>query len=423
MAEPLKIEPLPTISPASVTKSAEESAAEVRRWLAPPSVVVAQGAAPAAASNLVRLELTQIDLMKLHNIDVQKLTFQAQIWVEFTIRDGALDADLSADGAVFPMGADGKPTFRPSAGWYMQQVDFRNAHSVRVVDSKWRRAGDDILMAMRYEGMFSEEYQLDDFPFDQQGLTILLNFNCRVGGPLPIELVVSPTCKITLSCIDVCPPAREWTVNTKMKLNSFNLGEQYGSDRVFPTLSLTAQVKRKPMYHVLNLAVPMGLFSVLSLIQAMCNANTEGSINHRHQMTLMMVLTATSYKMAIAGKLPPVSYLTWLDKYTLSNYLLIIAVAVQSRALTQLGGDDELTGTYDGQSGLFDTVCTAVAAGFWVLMHCYYSVKGAMNYFYHGKQRDSNLHNGGKSGKLVVVEAASHVQLPNPTGSSRVHAR
>ena len=103
MAEPLKIEPLPTISPASVTKSAEESAAEVRRWLAPPSVVVAQGAAPAAASNLVRLELTQIDLMKLHNIDVQKLTFQAQIWVEFTIRGGALDADLSADGAVFPM--------------------------------------------------------------------------------------------------------------------------------------------------------------------------------------------------------------------------------------------------------------------------------------------------------------------------------
>jgi hypothetical protein len=386
MAEPLKIEPLPTISPASVTKSAEESAAEVRRWLAPPSVVVAQGAAPAAASNLVRLELTQIDLMKLHNIDVQKLTFQAQIWVEFTIRGGALDADLSADGAVFPMGADGKPTFRPSAGWYMQQVDFRNAHSVRVVDSKWRRAGDDILMAMRYEGMFSEEYQLDDFPFDQQGLTILLNFNCRVGGPLPIELVVSPTCKITLSCIDVCPPAREWTVNTKMKLNSFNLGEQYGSDRVFPTLSLTAQVKRKPMYHVLNLAVPMGLFSVLSLIQAMCNANTEGSINHRHQMTLMMVLTATSYKMAIAGKLPPVSYLTWLDKYTLSNYLLIIAVAVQSRALTQLGGDDE-------QTGLFDTVCTAVAAGFWGLMHAYYIQMAVKHYLQGGQLRDEYLRN------------------------------
>ena len=375
-------------------------------------------APPDAENDPVRFELTQIDLMKLHNIDVQKSSFQAQIWVEFSIRGGALNADLSADGAVFPIGEDGQPTFRPSAGWYMQQVDFRNAHSVKVVDSKWRRAGDDILMAMRYEGVFSEEYQLDDFPFDQQGLTILLNLNCRAGGPLPIELVVSPTCTITLSCIDVCPPAREWAVNTKMKLNSFVLGEDYDTDRVFPALSITAQVKRKPMYHVLNLAMPMGLFSALSVIQSMCNANTEGSINHRHQMTLMMVLTATSYKMAIAGKLPPVSYLTWLDKYTLCNYLLIIAVAVQSRALTQLGGDDQQTGTYD-------TVCTAVAAGFWGLMHCYYSVNGAKNYFYHDNLRDSNLQDGGKSGKFVVVEASSHLPVPkvDPSGSSRVHVK
>ena len=103
-------------------------------------------------------------------------------------------------------------------------------------------------------------------------------------------------------------------------------------------------------------------------------------------MTLMMVLTATSYKMAIAGKLPPVSYLTWLDKYTLSNYLLIIAVAVQSRALTQLGGDDE-------QTGLFDTVCTAVAAGFWGLMHAYYIQMAVKHYLQGGQLRDEYLRN------------------------------
>ena len=375
-------------------------------------------APPDDESSPTCFELLNIDLMKLHNIDVQKSSFQAQIWVEFTIRGGALDADLSKEGAVFPIGEDGKPTFKPSAGWYMQQVDFRNAHSVKLVDAKWKWRGDDIVMAMRYEGAFAEVYELEDFPFDQQGLTIMLNFNCRVGGPLPMELVVSPRCKMTLSCIDVCPPAREWAVNTKMKLNSFVLGEDYDTDRVFPALSITAQVKRKPMYHVLNLAMPMGLFSALSVIQSMCNANTEGSINHRHQMTLMMVLTATSYKMAIAGKLPPVSYLTWLDKYTLCNYLLIIAVAVQSRALTQLGGDDQQTGTYD-------TVCTAVAAGFWGLMHCYYSVDGAKNYFYNDNLRDSNLQDGGKSGKIVVVEASSHLPVPkvDPSGSSRVHVK
>ena len=260
---------------------------------------------PVAASNNVRFELTKIDLMKLHNIDVQKLTFQAQIWFEFTIRGGALDANLSKEGAVFPIGEDGKPTFRPSAEWYMQQVDFRNAHSFKTVDAKCMQRGDDIMIAMRYEGAFTEIYELEDFPFDQQGLTIMLNFNCRVGGPMPIEMVVSPICKVTLSCIDVCPPAREWTVGKQVNTNCFNAGEEYGTDRVFPALTVTVQVERKPMYHILNLAMPMGLFSFLSIIQAMNNDSSEAGINHRHQMTLMMVLTATAYKMAIAGKLPP----------------------------------------------------------------------------------------------------------------------
>ena len=343
-------------------------------------------APPDDESSPTCFELLNIDLMKLHNIDVQKSSFQAQIWVEFTIRGGALDADLSKEGAVFPIGEDGKPTFKPSAGWYMQQVNFPNAHSVKLVDAKWKWRGDDIVMAMRYEGAFAEVYELEDFPFDQQGLTIMLNFNCRVGGPLPMELVVSPRCKITLSCIDVCPPAREWIVARKVSIHNFKMGEEYGTDRVFPALSITAQVKRKPMYHILNLAMPMGLFSVLSLMQAACNANTEGSINHRHQMTLMMVLTATAYKMAIAGKLPPVSYLTWLDKYTLCNYLLIIAVAVQSRALTQLGGDDQ-------ETGLFDMVCTAVAAGFWGLMHAYLIQIAVKNYLIGGTMRDYYLRN------------------------------
>ena len=178
-------------------------------------------------TNLFCLELAQIDLMKLHNIDVQKLRFDAQIWVEFVLRGGALDPHLSKEGAVFPIGEDGKPTFRPSAAWYQQQVDFRNAINFRAVDTKILRRGDDLHLAMRYEGTFAEVYELEDFPFDQQGLTIMLNFNCRVGGPLPIELSVSPKCQVTMSCIDVCPPAREWEVAGHLVVRPLDLGAEY----------------------------------------------------------------------------------------------------------------------------------------------------------------------------------------------------
>ena len=95
----------------------------------------------------------------------------------------------------------------------MAQVDFRNAHSFKVVDAKCIKRGDDLALAGRYDGAFAEVYELEDFPFDQQGLTMMLNFNCRVGGPLPMELVVSLTCKLTLSRASPCahlPGSGSW---------------------------------------------------------------------------------------------------------------------------------------------------------------------------------------------------------------------
>lgn len=338
----------------------------------------------APASNLVKLELMQVDLMKLHDIDVQKQSFQAHIWIEFKLRDGALDPHLNKQGAVFPMGEDGSPTFLPSAGWYLSIIDFRNALSFRVVDTKILQRGNDLHLALRYEGTFSEVYELEDFPFDRQGLTIMLNFNCRIGGPLPLELIVSPQCAVTLSCIDFCPPTKEWEVATRMHVRALSLGAEYGPERVFPALAFTAEARRKPLYHVLNLAVPMGCFSLLSLLQTMVNENTEGSINHRAQLTLMMVLTASAYKMAIAGKLPPVAYLTWLDRYTLVNFMLIILVAVQSRVLNQLSGDGDKT-------GLYDMVSTGVLVACWVGFHAHFAWNAFKRFVHGGKTRDANV--------------------------------
>ena len=351
--------------------------------------------ASVSGGNLFKLELVQVDLMKLHNIDVQKLRFEAQIWVEFVLRGGALDPHLSKEGAVFPIGDDGKPTFRPSAKWYQEQVDFRNAISFRAVDEKILRRGDDLHLAMRYEGVFAEVYELEDFPFDEQGLTLVLNFNCRVGGPLPIEIIVSPSLQVTLSCVDVCPPAREWEVGEHLIVRTLALGLEYGSERVFPAIAFTAEVTRKPLYHVLNLALPMGLFSLLSLVQAMVNANDASALNHRAQLTLMMVLTASAYKMAIAGKLPPISYLTWLDRYTIANFMLIIVVAVQSRALSQLSGDGEKTGVYD-------YITTGMLGATWLVIHVHYAWK-AYKRVMRAKTRDANVRDG------MVIEAVSHL--------------
>jgi len=88
-----------------------------------------------------------------------------------------------------------------------------------------------------------------------------------------------------------------------------------------------------------NAAAPFGFFSLLSLLQFSVQPenldgwyNMEG-INHRAQLSLMLVLTASAYKMAITGKLPDIAYLTLLDKYMLLCSLFIVLVAIQSRIL------------------------------------------------------------------------------------------
>ena len=90
------------------------------------------------------------------------------------------------------------------------------------------------------EGVFNETFELDDFPVDRQGLTLMVNFNCRIGGPLPVEIVIDNECRITLSCITTCHPAKEWKVAPQLSIRTLRLGEEYSMDRVFPAICLKA---------------------------------------------------------------------------------------------------------------------------------------------------------------------------------------
>ena len=72
------------------------------------------------------------------------------------------------------------------------------------------------------------------------------------------------------------------------------------------------------------------------------------------------------------------------SRYILSNFLLIIVVAVQSRMLSQLSGDGEKT-------GLFDRVTSSVLGFCWLGLHVRFLYMGMQNYLHGGKKRDRAL--------------------------------
>ena len=79
-------------------------------------------------------------------------------------------------------------------------------------------------------------------------------------------------------------------------------------DRIFPGISFTAKVKRQPFYHITFAAIPMGIFSLLAVLTAA--GRRVDSLNHRAHLNMILLLTASTYRIASGRGLPAINYLT-----------------------------------------------------------------------------------------------------------------
>ena len=151
-----------------------------------------QKTAPNTGSDSVirTLELLRAKFIQVLEIDAIKQTFRADVFYEFKIRGGAHDPDLTREGNGPPSTFFPQDTLRPSARWYLNQIEFSNAvlHHVHN-DTCVVTRGDDIHLRFRAVGEFSEQLELEDFPFDTQELTVKLIAHCILGGAVGVEFV------------------------------------------------------------------------------------------------------------------------------------------------------------------------------------------------------------------------------------------
>ena len=127
-----------------------------------------------------------------------------------------------------------------------------------------------------------------------------------LDNPLSAQFARSPAaCVITMTCINLCPPNREFVVEPLLYIRSHLAG---AGDRKFPGLSITAKVKRKPFFHLVHQAIPMTLFSLL----AVCTAagRRVDQISHRAHLTMILVLTAATYRIASSRVMPAINYVS-----------------------------------------------------------------------------------------------------------------
>ena len=341
------------------------------------------GQGPGHAAKPLELELILCEWHQLTELqDVSQTSrFTAQVFLQFRCRNGQ---DLPGEKWTNRRGGNYKETkytdFFPKDGppipppeWYLGQFDVQNSMS-----TEWRRlesfvrkdleTSKDLILSIRFEGAFSERLELFAFPFDEQEVSITVAFNCRIDGPVPVKLSIGDSVQMSAAVradgfriddqwdmmklvplthsrpadtdasagtgTDTAEAAadgmgheggssRHWVpIEDSEADGSLDVGvEQVGATRKFPAMRMTAKLQRRPTYFLVNIALPMGAFVLLSFLQF--TVPREKS-DHRLTITLTLVLTAAAFRQSVASLLPKISYLTVLDWYVVSSWALII---------------------------------------------------------------------------------------------------
>jgi len=271
------------------------------------------------------LTITRFRFVRISHIDLKDQSFRAQIIVELRFKGGANDPKLSALGEgseKFPPRVEGQLP-RPSAKWFAGQISIKNfVEEQAPLDDNVHVQGDDVVISRRYQGVFFEVFEMDDFPFDRQELSIYLAVNCRPAGVTPCLLEVADDAEIDISKSGFRSCTQEYDLDNRLTSEAIPVAPP---DDLYPTVKICARIYRDPTYIIFNLMVPMVLFLFLQLLQ-FCVPTGDQEV--RLAVTLTVLLTANAYKTVTMDMTPRVSYLTFIDRYMhFVSYIMIITVA------------------------------------------------------------------------------------------------
>lgn len=116
-------------------------------------------------------------------------------------------------------------------------------------------------------------------------------------------LAFSYAASVGLVAPALCTSRAQWIVSPELHVRTHTIGT---SDRTFPGVSITAKTGRIPFFDITYLMMPWMLLSLLAVLTACARRPEDG--NNRAQLSLMLVLTAFTYRIAVSAKLPPISY-------------------------------------------------------------------------------------------------------------------
>lgn len=185
-----------------------------------------------------------------------------------------------------------------------------------------------VIIYVRYRCVYSETFELQNFPFDCQDLTFLIESadagSCSLRHRFKRDdFAAIDHDHFTLAQWYLHPPVASFEMEVgKGRSGLFNSSQFF----------FLVKLQRRHQFYVGRIMLLIGMLTFGSLL----SWSISVKLPHRLTICFTLLLTLVAFQMATSQKLPQISYFTLLDIYLISSQRFICFVAVQ-HAFTSTG--------------------------------------------------------------------------------------
>ncbi|CAF0798648.1 unnamed protein product [Rotaria sp. Silwood1] len=166
-------------------------------------------------------------------------------------------------------------------------------------------------------GTFWEKLELNSFPADVQQLSLQIVTRCPIEECILVENRLQPS----MVNREAFLAQQEWFLYEHIETRSTITTEDFSFRPIRQsTYLVTCCVARRPGYFYWNVYLLIFLITLIALTVYGVSPEYPHS---RLQITGTLLLTSIMFRWSVSRLLPPVSYLTLLDKYTLISLVFI----------------------------------------------------------------------------------------------------
>jgi len=174
---------------------------------------------------------------------------------------------------------------------------------------------------LRVVGEFAELFELFNFPFDRQALTI----DVRTKKLPHLVHLAMPASELEMGSFNVESFVHQGSWNLARHIWVWETRSLPTETRnvppvIYPQLKLRLRVVRKYSQYVNDVMLPQGLLSLMAMTSLLVGRD---SLGERLAITLTMVLSSIAFKTTISSLIPSIAYFTQLDRYLWYNFLFL----------------------------------------------------------------------------------------------------